>query len=232
MSDLSLSAPGPRAGYAAGRRRSPAALTAAIALNGGAFALILLMPATKYIIDHPRGIPTMDFPIDPTPPETKPTPVEHQKPVTTQKPIQTPDDPLPYVPPPVAPIGGDGAAIGGTLPSLGGVGDRVEVKPAPPPHVPIFAAATRDPRYAAAFHPDYPPALRRQGLEGSVTVRVTIDESGRVTACELVKATDKAFFEETKAQALRYWRFRPATSDGAPVASQQVLTVHFQLEDE
>ncbi len=63
-------------------------------------------------------------------------------------------------------------------------------------------------------------------------MRVNIDETGRVTAVELVKATNRAFFEETREQALRFWRFKPATSDGTPIASQQVLTVQFDLEDQ
>ncbi|MEJ1973465.1 MAG: hypothetical protein WDM96_13690 [Lacunisphaera sp.] len=48
MSDLSLH----RSGYATNRHRSPGALAAAIAINGGAFALILALPATQYVVDH------------------------------------------------------------------------------------------------------------------------------------------------------------------------------------
>lgn len=221
-----------QSGYAAGRKRSPGALAAALALNGGAFAIILLMPATQYIIEHVGGIPTRNIPLRRDPPETDPAkPKERTK---TQPTIQTvkPDDTL-FVQKPIVPVGGSGAALGGTLPELGSIdGGGTVDPPYIAPHMAVFVKATQDPRYAKAFHPDYPPSLVREGLEGSVTVRVNIDETGRVTAVELVKATNRAFFDETREQALHFWRFKPATSDGTPIASQQVLTVQFTLEDQ
>ncbi|MEJ1973466.1 MAG: TonB family protein [Lacunisphaera sp.] len=160
-----------------------------------------------------------------------PEPVSHETPRPMQKSNPVPDDVRPYVPPQVVPLGGTGAVGGGTLPAIGDLGGLTDLRPLPPPRDPLFVRATQDPRFANAFHPPYPPSLVRQGLEGSVTVRVTIDETGRVTACDLVKATNRAFYDETRDQALRYWRFRPATSDGAPVRSEQTLTVTFRLED-
>ncbi len=169
-------------------------------------------------------------PIAADPPKNQPEPVQKEKPL--QKPIAVPNDTKVVVPDQFVTLTGTGPATGGTIADLGDIAGLGDLNPpADPPRKAVFRAATQDPRYASAFHPDYPPALRRQGLEGSVTVRVTIDENGRVTAVEMVKATDRSFFEETRDQALRYWRFRPATSDGAPVPSQQTLTVQFHLED-
>jgi len=236
MTELALPASNygthPQSGYAAGRKRSPGALAAALALNGGAFAIILLMPATQYLIKEIDIFPTREFPIQPDPKEIDP--VKHQERNKTQptNPTETPDDTL-YTLPPITPLDGTGPAIGGKIPDLGQIGGAGTIDPPyVPPHTAVFVKATQDPRYAKAFHPDYPPSLVREGLEGSVTVRVNIDETGRVTAVELVKATNRAFFEETREQALRFWRFKPATSDGTPIASQQVLTVQFDLEDQ
>ncbi|HEY1125202.1 MAG TPA: TonB family protein [Sphingobium sp.] len=217
-------------GYAAGRRRSPSALAAALALNGGAFAVILLMPATQYIIDKGIDTPTHWIDIKPDPAEVKP--VQPQERIKTQpdRPIAKPDDT--FVLPPITPIRGTGQDTDGTIPGIGQLGGVGPVDPPVAKHDPVFVKASQDPRFAKAFHPDYPPSLVREGLEGSVTVRVTIDTTGRVKAIELVKATDRAFYEETREQALRYWRFKPATSDGVPVESQQVLTVQFNLEDQ
>ena len=50
-------------------------------------------------------------------------------------------------------------------------------------------------------------------------------------AVELIEATDPAFWEATRKQALKYWRFRPATRDGMPVTSDQIMTVRFRLAD-
>ncbi len=62
-------------------------------------------------------------------------------------------------------------------------------------------------------------------------MRVTIDARGRVTAVEMVKASNPIFFEETKRQALKSWRFVAATRDGVAVESVQTMTVHFRLEE-
>jgi protein TonB len=234
MTELTLPVPAYTAlptGRYGRQRRSPGALAAALALNGGAFAIILLMPATQYIREHIADTPTHWVKIDPVPPETKDDVVKPRNPTQPNHATQ-PDDTKPFVQDPIVPLTGTGTVIGGTIPNLDTLGGAGTVDPPiVPPHKPVFQPAAQDPRYAKAFHPDYPPALVREGLEGSVTVRVTIDASGRVTACELVRTTNRAFFEETRDQALRYWRFRPATSDGAPVESEQVLTVRFSLED-
>ncbi|MBO9576689.1 MAG: TonB family protein [Sphingobium sp.] len=218
-------------GYAAGRRRSPSALVAALAINGGAFAIILLMPATQYIIDQVGVIHTTNIPIERDPDEVKPVKAQEHSKTQIDRPIPQHDDTM-FVLPPITPLGNTGPTIGDVIPDLGTLGRVGPVDPPIAPHTPVFVKASQDPRYAKAFHPDYPPSLVREGLEGSVTVRVSIDATGRVSAIELIKATNPAFFEETRDQALRYWRFKPATSDGTPVASQQVLTVQFNLEDQ
>jgi protein TonB len=236
MTELALPASNygthPQSGYAAGRKRSPGALAAALALNGGAFAIILLMPATQYVIEHVESFSGRNIAIEPDP--AKVDPVKPQEQTKTQPTRPTPkEDDTSFVVTPINPLDGTGPAIGGKIPDLGQIGGTGTMDPPyMPPHTAVFVKATQDPRYAKAFHPDYPPSLVREGLEGSVTVRVNIDETGRVTTVELIKATNRAFFEETREQALRFWRFKPATSDGTPIASQQVLTVQFDLEDQ
>lgn len=216
--------------YGEGRKHSPGALAAAIAINGGVFALLIALPASDYIKEKVDILRVIEIAAPQDPPPVRPDPVVEKKPLL--KPVEQPREPeLPYVHPPIVPTGGDAVITGTTDFTIKtGTGDEY-VAPLDPPRKPLFRGATRDPRYADAFHPDYPPGLRRLGLEGSVTVRVTIDEKGRVIAVEQVSATDPAFFRETRDQALRHWRFRPATSDGVPVQSQQTLTVHFELEE-
>jgi protein TonB len=58
---------------------------------------------------------------------------------------------------------------------------------------------------------------------------VLIGADGRVKAVEKLRATSDAFFRATEQQALRHWRFKPATVDGRPVEARKVMTVHFQL---
>jgi protein TonB len=68
-------------------------------------------------------------------------------------------------------------------------------------------------------------------MEGFATVRVLIGTDGRVKQVEAVKASDPAFLDATRKQALAKWRFLPATRDGEAVESWREMTVRFQLPD-
>ena len=68
----------------------------------------------------------------------------------------------------------------------------------------------------------------RAEMEGFATVRVLIGTDGRV---KQVEASDTAFLDATRKQALSKWRFLPATRDGEPVESWREMTVRFQLPD-
>lgn len=105
--------------------------------------------------------------------------------------------------------------------------------PVQPPAIPepVLVEAKIDPAAAGRFQPDYPSELVRAEIEGTVTVRVLIGVDGRVKAVEMVKATNEGFFEPTQKQALRYWRFRPATRDGVAVESWRTMTVRFALQN-
>ena len=82
----------------------------------------------------------------------------------------------------------------------------------------------------APFQPSYPSRLARQDIEGVAVVRVLIGSDGRVKAVEQVSATDPEFFEATRTQAMRHWRFKPATRDGVAVESWRTMTVRFELK--
>lgn len=94
---------------------------------------------------------------------------------------------------------------------------------------PKLAEATVDPRYADQFQPDYPPFEQRNEVEGAVKVRVLIGTDGRVKAVEQISSASPGFFTETRRRALSKWRFKPATRDGVPYESWQVMTVRFEL---
>jgi TonB family protein len=57
--------------------------------------------------------------------------------------------------------------------------------------------------------PDYPPAARRQGQEGTVLVRFTVGESGRVLSADAVLPSPWPLLNEAAVRAVRErWRFR------------------------
>ncbi len=112
-----------------------------------------------------------------------------------------------------------------------GTGEAKQVEPAPLPAPavpdPVRVDAQLDAR--SQLQPAYPAAEQRAEREGSVTVRLLIGADGRVKAVGEVRAASDAFFRATEQQALRHWRFKPATVDGEPVESRKTMTVHFRL---
>jgi iron complex outermembrane recepter protein len=75
--------------------------------------------------------------------------------------------------------------------------------------------------------PAYPAEALPGGARGEVTVTATVSATGEVSGVELasgvVPALDRAALE-----AATHWRFRPATRDGAAVASRVQLLFHFE----
>lgn len=210
-----------RRGYQGGAK-SPAALGATIAVHVGLAAAVLLIPGNKIITMIDPPLKTTNIPIESDPP---PVPPPSQDPIIKRQQSDAPKSAV-----------DTGANTGFTLPpidppigSANGTGTIIN-EPPPPPE-PVLTAARPDPRYATSFQPEYPPAMIRRGIEGFVKLRVFVDERGRVSAAELVEATDPGFWEATRRQALKYWRFSPALRDGTPVSSSQVMTVRFRLSD-
>lgn len=69
-------------------------------------------------------------------------------------------------------------------------------------------------------NPDVYPWQVPNGVAGTVIVEVTIDVHGTVIATKIIQRLGHGIDEKVEA-AVRNWRFRPATVDGQPIASQQ-----------
>lgn len=210
-------------GYLGRRKASPSALAIVVAMHAAAVVAALLAKGMVPLPVINESIDTFDVVPDPPPPPAEEVDPPPEVPVPTL-PVTTLRDPLPgeAVTPvePWRPV---------DLPR--GPGRPAVEPPPPPPPEPVFVEARIDPSAMAAMQPGYPAALLRRGLEGEATVRVRIGTDGRVTAVERVAADHDAFFEATREQALRRWRFIPATRDGRPVPSWQQQTVVFRITD-
>ncbi len=222
-------------GYQGQRGWNPVGLGAAIAINGGVLALLLLATGTpQRIVEKFRTIDAINVPIEPPPPMDEPKPVERtiespsptpplylqRPPIASAEPPLASTDVMPTLPPPIGPVVESGTGTGS-----GGGGVTVM------PPMPVMVDSTIDPRFRADFQPDYPPSERNLGRDGVVTVRVLVGGNGRVTAIEPVRSSSDAFFQATKRRALSKWRFRPATRDGVPIESWREMTVRFTMED-
>jgi len=118
-----------------------------------------------------------------------------------------------------APSGG-AAANGGTGSGMSGAagGGVVDAR---------FGVAN-GPRFHRLVKPRYPSVARQLGKEGTVVLRVTIDEKGRAIHIEVLTRAGSGF-EEEAILAVRESTFVPARLNGHAVKSRAVLPIRFTL---
>ena len=78
--------------------------------------------------------------------------------------------------------------------------------------------------------PKYPPAARRAGQQGTVTLSFTIGSSGEVISAQIAKSSGYILLDNAALSAIRSWRFKPARNAlGAAVSYSYTLPVPFRL---
>lgn len=75
--------------------------------------------------------------------------------------------------------------------------------------------------------PAYPDEARRAGIEGTVTVQALVDREGVVRDARVVRGIPP--LDEAALRAVRQWRFRPAKSNGRPIAVWVAVPIRFSL---
>ena len=83
---------------------------------------------------------------------------------------------------------------------------------------------------ASDLKPAYPPSKLVTQEEATLRLRLTIDESGRVTAVDPVGRADSVFLAAARRHLIARWRYRPATEDGRAVVSSMLITLRFELD--
>lgn len=79
--------------------------------------------------------------------------------------------------------------------------------------------------------PEYPPLALQAGIEGRLWVEALVDEDGVVRDAWVVKASGcKAGFEEAALEAAYKIKYKPALSNGHPVAVRITYKVDFLLK--
>lgn len=96
----------------------------------------------------------------------------------------------------------------------------------PKPVVP----ADRELAPLARVEPEYPPAAFRAGEEGTVLVRVDVDETGKPSNVTLVRRSGSRDLDRAAQQAVMKWTFTPAMRGGRAVASSAEIPVDFRLQ--
>ena len=197
-----------------------AALSAAIALNLAALLILTrpLAPQAVALVHKLVTVPQVTF-IEPPPKVPQPPPID-MKPLPHPPPLPVHVQLRPDGAPPMVPN------IEGTQP----------MPTTPPSAAPGEGTDTTTPVEATLAYRSAPlqfpaQALRRH-MQGTVLLRVLVDESGAPVRVEVEQGSGYALLDRSaREQVLAHWRFQPAMLDGHAVRAWARVPVSFVLHD-
>ncbi|MBW8370959.1 MAG: TonB family protein [Thiobacillus sp.] len=214
--------------------------------TAGLLVVLLMHGAVLYglwnlrVIPHPAETVTLFVNlINPPPPESRPQSVPPPRPsskpikqeaarpveprhyhLAAEAPVTSPTEAVEPLPPPepvvAAPQSGSPDLLSSSAPpkSTGPVSLASELRMACPQRTP----------------PPYPLLSRRLGESGKVVLRVELDETGRVSAAQVISSSGFDRLDAAALAAVRTWRCRPALRDGQAVRAVAVQPFDFTLE--
>jgi TonB family protein len=86
------------------------------------------------------------------------------------------------------------------------------------------------PERISGVNPVYTELARRARVTGTVITEAVIDEQGDVVNVRVLKGLPMGL-DQAAVDAVKTWKFKPATFEGRPVKVYYVLTVNFHVED-
>ncbi|MCE2867038.1 MAG: energy transducer TonB [Burkholderiaceae bacterium] len=199
----------------------------------------LLTPAPP-----PKPEPSPPEPPKPKPPKPeppKPEPAKAQprpEPPRPEQPKPEPAKPEPRPEPRPEPAKAEPAPIPAAAPAPAPVSPPVPA-PAPPPAPAPTApsapkASTRtevsiSASYAAANRkPEYPKMSLRLGEQGTVVLTVMVKSDGSASDVEVKSSSGFARLDRAAADAVKTWRFNPATVDGKAIDKSYEVPITFK----
>ncbi len=86
-------------------------------------------------------------------------------------------------------------------------------------------------KYLKAPAPAYPINELRNGVGGTVLLRVLVGVDGKPLEVNIEKSSgSRALDMAARAQVLNRWKFRPATHEGQPVQAYGLVPIDFSVE--
>jgi protein TonB len=216
--------------YAAGRRHvaeRPSSPNAMLFIISAHVALLAVVMSAKMDLPIPiRSKPIIvTFPHEPPPPPPN---------ATAETPNQTPqhviDQPHQLVPVPVSkPQPVETGPATEPVSVATGRSSIIPVMPQPTVTTPIrHEAQLLTPPWE--LKPPYPATKLASEEEATLTLRLTIDDRGRVIAVDPVGSADRTFLDAARRYIIAHWRYAAATQDGRAVASNLTITLRFELD--
>ncbi|MFL6620226.1 MAG: TonB family protein [Povalibacter sp.] len=96
---------------------------------------------------------------------------------------------------------------------------------------PPVAAAAQNLKVTTRTEPIYPPASRRAGEEGTVRLRILVDERGMPREVQVTQGSGFARLDQAAMDAVRKWKFAAASNGSQPVTSWTNVAVTFRLQN-
>lgn len=179
--------------------------------------VVVLSARLADAVAEPAQVPLPE-PAEPVQPVVEPAPAAEEKPAPPQ-PVAA-ASPEPVVPTATVPLPRAEPADAPDLPSVAVMVDST-----------WYEARQLDaqPRAMARIEPAYPEAARRQGIEGTVKLRLRIDEFGVVREVEVEEGEPPGVFDASALEAFSQGRFVPARKDGRPVRALIYIRVRYEL---
>ncbi|MCK4774787.1 MAG: energy transducer TonB [Candidatus Krumholzibacteria bacterium] len=111
--------------------------------------------------------------------------------------------------------------------------DSFEDMPPPPPPSSgggdVFLAFDEPPELLYFEMPAYPPLAREAGIEGTVAIRVLVNEHGKVVSADVLNSDVTPAMEKAALAAARKCKFRPAKQRTIAVKAHVMIPFQFQL---
>jgi periplasmic protein TonB len=167
--------------------------------------------------------------------EKPPPPPPEQAPPPPNEPPPQPTKPVPLVVgismSSTTSAGTFAAPVGNT--TYGKVSDKAqdpkEVKEyAAPRYTPIYQVDS-EPRVLSEVKIPYPEEARRAGIEGTVTLSITINPEGKVVAAKVISGPGYGLNEAAR-EAIKRFRFKPAFKGGEAVSTEMTYAYTFLLD--
>ena len=114
------------------------------------------------------------------------------------------------------------------VPGVIDLGGPTEKPTALPPQAPVrLHSGIRAPIKLTHVNPIYPALAQTARVQGVVILEAVIDTTGRVESVQVLRSM--ALLDGAAVDAVRQWRYTPATVNGSPVSVIMTITVTFKL---
>jgi periplasmic protein TonB len=186
----------------------------AIAVIGVHLLIVYGLVVSMGIVEMPKFAQPVTAVFIPEQTEVQPEPEIKVKPqIEADLPL---DEPLPEVqyeepiaPPTETPMPPSESAISATQANTGAVAQELKT--------------------SSRVEPTYPPMSRRLGEEGTVRLKVLVDERGRPREVQVAQGSGFSRLDQAAVDAVRRWKFVAATDGANPITAWTQVAVTFKL---